>query len=93
MKKSKPTGANELRARLIRNFDDAALMRKVRAPLYDSHCARGAGHCGTPGLWECDLPLLAGVLFLGRHLIRLSSAIAASRFLDLSRDVTEAVGA
>jgi uncharacterized cupin superfamily protein len=39
-KDRKPTPADELRARLIRNFDDAALQRETRAPLYDSHCAR-----------------------------------------------------
>ena len=36
----KPTQAELLRERLIRNFDDAALMRETRAPLYDTHCAR-----------------------------------------------------
>ena len=39
-KDTSPTTADELRARLIRNFDDAALMRETRAPLYDSHGAR-----------------------------------------------------
>jgi uncharacterized cupin superfamily protein len=36
----KPSRADELRALLIRNFDDAALEHDVRPPLYDSHCAR-----------------------------------------------------
>ena len=36
--------ADELRSRLIRNFDDAPKTRELRAPLYDSLCARlGAG--------------------------------------------------
>ena len=34
------TTADELRARLIRNIDDAALKRETREPLYDSHGAR-----------------------------------------------------
>jgi uncharacterized cupin superfamily protein len=32
--------AAALHARLIRNFDDAALTRELRPPLYDSHCTR-----------------------------------------------------
>jgi uncharacterized cupin superfamily protein len=32
--------AAALYERLIRNFDDAALTRETRAPLYDSHCTR-----------------------------------------------------
>jgi len=32
--------AAALHARLIRNFDDAALTREQRPPLYDSHCTR-----------------------------------------------------
>jgi uncharacterized cupin superfamily protein len=32
--------AAALHARLIRNFDDAALAREQRPPLYDSHCTR-----------------------------------------------------
>jgi uncharacterized cupin superfamily protein len=39
-KATKPMSADELRARLIRNFDDAALSRETREPLYDSHGAR-----------------------------------------------------
>ena len=35
-----PTTADELRRRLIRNFDDAPKARELRAPLYDSLCAR-----------------------------------------------------
>ena len=32
--------AAALHARLIRNFNDAALTRETREPLYDSHCTR-----------------------------------------------------
>ena len=32
--------AAALHERLIRNFDDAALTRETRPPLYDSHCTR-----------------------------------------------------
>ena len=32
--------ADELRARLIRNFDSVKTEREQREPLYDSHCAR-----------------------------------------------------
>lgn len=34
------TKADDLREKLIRNFNDAPLVREVRAPLYDSHGAR-----------------------------------------------------
>jgi len=39
-RQSKPTRADELRALLIRNFDDAPLVHEARPPLYDSHGAR-----------------------------------------------------
>jgi uncharacterized cupin superfamily protein len=35
-----PSTAEELRARLIRNFNDAPLTREARDPLYDTRCAR-----------------------------------------------------
>ena len=35
-----PQTADELRHRLIRNFDDAPKVRELRAPLYDSLGAR-----------------------------------------------------
>lgn len=56
--------AQALRARLVRNFDDAAKTHEVRAPLYDSRCARlaegtAARHLGisvdivAPGMRSC----------------------------------------
>ena len=37
---STASAAQALRARLVRNFDDAVKSRELRAPLYDSQCAR-----------------------------------------------------